>query len=173
LWIQFPDIRPLLTRGEEESYNFGFGGGDRVLGASYTYLSAATWSFWILGLILQARRPVGWSDLRTATADFALILATAALCYTVPRMATVWALGVQSGYLPLDPFGDYGGNHGPWRHVYHLRLILEPTLLLPAFALFLAIVSVLVRPSRGGWTTAVLAFLAFHTLMITHYWLID
>jgi hypothetical protein len=130
------------------------------------------WVYWMLGLFLQKYHLPRWGDTRTNVAHFGLIVATALLFSTAPHMVTLWALGIQGGYLPLDLFGDYAGTQGPWRHV-QLGLILNQTLFLPLPAFLLSLASGLVKTSNRAWMTALLALLMFSLLLATHYWLND
>jgi hypothetical protein len=95
------------------------------------------------------------------------------LGFVLPLLAVVWTLAALIGAIPEGPWGVSDGNHGPWRHIPDLRLLLHETLLLPGYSLLLGRVSILVHPSRPGWYLIVGSVLAFFILFGSHYWLID
>ena len=76
------------------------------------------------------------------------------------------------GMIPAE-WGQYEGNHGPWRHYSQAREPLSQTFVILLYAGGAALISWLLKP---GWRSA-LSFLACLTLFVLEiqflYWLID
>lgn len=158
---------------EREFYAFGFGGHESLHGVSRSLVSSTGIVFWVGCSLLAARSWQRRSGLREEIASLFTAAAIAILFFVVPMLATLWALALRDGWVPTGPWGVYEGNHGPWRHAYHLRKTLSFTLSLPAYAFLSAVVAGVVN-SRTATFTLVGANLAVFTGVLgSHYWLID
>jgi len=71
------------------------------------------------------------------------------------------------------PWGEYEGNHGPWRHFYNLRRLLYYVFQIPIPVFAFGIVSLAIKPSKLTAVITVGSVIALYALIWSHYWLID
>jgi hypothetical protein len=81
-------------------------------------------------------------------------------------------IGYNDQMIP-DQWGEHVGNHGPWRHYYAVRGILQIAILIPMYLQVATLNLLLFKPC---WRTlylfvAGMAYLIF--IMHRFYWLID
>ena len=74
----------------------------------------------------------------------------------------MWLTAWHEGSLLFTP-ADWGSNHGPWRHEYHLRAASNYALGLPLLAVPLALLSLCAR--RTGMAVAVLVVVPFYEIL--------
>jgi len=68
-------------------------------------------------------------------------------------------------------WGQYEGNHGPWRH--YARGAVMNAILSPFFAGFFSLLSLAVKPSRSAGVFLGISVVTFVMVVWTHFWLID
>jgi hypothetical protein len=136
-----------------------------VQGAAVTY--------WALGLLFARRALLGAAWTRAYIARALVTGGIGLLGFVLPLLAVIWTLAAMMGVIPDGPWGASEGNHGPWRHVPDLRRILSEALALPAYAMLLGRISVMLHSSRAGWHLIGASVLVLMALIGTHYWLID
>lgn len=176
LWQNGPEIRHVLTLGDENEYlGLPFLGNVPVRGASKCFLLATAAVYWIGGTLLffarKAYRRMG--GVRAASSSVLSVASFAILIFVVPLLAVVWALALKSGVIPGTAWGVYQGNHGPWRYFYNLRHILHFTFAVPFYGALAALISGAVRPSLTAAWLIIANAAAFLGLLYTHYWLVD
>jgi hypothetical protein len=91
----------------------------------------------------------------------------------VPTLATVWTLALVDGHFPPGEWGASLRNHGPWRHVCHLRIPLSEAFSLPLGAAVLALVSRLARRTGIGLAALTASVASYLGLLLSHAWLIE
>ena len=150
-------------------------GVNQPLGGISLSLTTGTFSiFWGVGISLM--RPsfslsAGW---RLITSRVCLHLAMGGLFMIVPLLSALWALAIDGGGIHhVLPWGEYEGNHGPWRHFYDLMRLLDYIFLIPIPVFAFGIVSIAVKPSKLAAVVAVGSVIAWYALIWSHYWLID
>ena len=84
----------------------------------------------------------------------------------------MWIRAYIYGEIPNMNWGEYQGNHGPWRHIYTLRDLWWYTAYAQIFSFYLASVSFLLKRDNKAAVIIFLAFVAGLFLMST-YWLVD
>jgi hypothetical protein len=136
-----------------------------IYGAAVTY--------WVFGLLFARRAFWGAAWIRAYIARALATGGIGLLGFVLPLLAVIWTLAAMMGVIPDGPWGASEGNHGPWRHVPDLRRILSEALALPAYAMLLGRISVMLHSSRAGWHLIGASVLVLMALIGTHYWLID
>lgn len=103
------------------------------------------------------------------------VLTTAAIALLlgcVFCICTAWLLAARDGWIP-EQWGTYEGNHGPWRHYYPGRDLVETALMLPLAAAVMAGIGYGLRHSRRAGAATLIGVIGFFILVFTHFWLID
>lgn len=96
----------------------------------------------------------------------------------------MWLKAYIQGQIPHTSWGNYEGNHGPWRRTsfyilgpfarkYDLRWIWWQVLNLQVFSFIFGLVSIAFKPNRRSAIITSLAFGLSFLFFITHYWLVD
>lgn len=85
----------------------------------------------------------------------------------------MWVCAYMHGDIPETRWGQYEGNHGPWRHSYDLRGAWWQILNMQFYAFVLGLVSMAFKPNRRAAVVTVFAFVLGFLFMATHYWLVD
>ena len=111
--------------------------------------------------------------LRQNVSHWSGIIAVSLLALSVLLFIWMWARAYMYGAIPLMSWGQYEGNHGPWRHRYDLRGAWWQILNLQFFSFVLGLVSIVFKPNRRGAIITALAFVSGFLFFITHYWLVD
>ena len=118
-------------------------------------------------------RPRGIARVRQVGAQWTGLFALALLLLSAWYFVEMWVSAYRSGAAPLGKWGEYEGNHGPWRHIYGLRSTWYRVLAAQSLALFVALISLTLRPGRRAAIIAGLALGAAILFIATHYWLVD
>jgi hypothetical protein len=95
------------------------------------------------------------------------------LVFSVLLFIWMWVRAYMHGGIPQTGWGQYEGNHGPWRHSYDLRGAWWQILNLQFYAFVLGLVSIVFKPKRRASIITVLAFVSGCLFLVTHYWLVD
>ena len=94
--------------------------------------------------------------------------------HDISLLSALWALAIDGGGIHcVLPWGEYEGNHGPWRHFYDLRRLLDYIFLIPIPVFVFGIVSLAIKPSKLAAIVTVGSVIALYALIWSHYWLID
>jgi hypothetical protein len=101
------------------------------------------------------------------------IIAVSLLVFSVLLFIWIWVCAYMHGDIPETNWGQYEGNHGPWRHRYDLRGVWWQILNLQFCAFVLGLVSMVLKPNKKAAVITALAFILGFLFMITHYWLVD
>jgi hypothetical protein len=109
---------------------------------------------------------------RASIARWLNVLTMALLLCAGLFLVYAWWSAWQQGDIPAT-WGDFPGNHGPWRHIGNLRASLTLALMMPLCAMVPAVLSLLINPTGKALALAAISFATFMLLISTHYWLID
>jgi hypothetical protein len=85
----------------------------------------------------------------------------------------MWISAYMHNNIPVAPWGEYGGNHGYWRHSYDLRELWWYIFSIFLYSFILAIVAFVIKPNRKAAIIAAIALVSFFLFGNTHYWLVD
>lgn len=173
LLFLFPALRE-TTVFATEFYPYLSGVNQPLGGISLSLTTGAFSIFWGVGISLV--RPSfslssGW---RLCTSRVCLHLAMGGLFMIVPLLSALWALAIEGGGIHhVLPWGEYEGNHGPWRHFYDLRRLLYYIFQVPIPVFAFGIVSLVIKPSKLAAIVTGSSVIVWCALIWSHYWLVD
>src|SRR6056297_2016413 len=105
------------------------------------------------------RDVLSWlSKARIVVSMMAYAIAIAFLAVSVFIFAWMWIQALAIGAVPEADWGTITGNHGPWRHLYELRSMWWGILNLQFWSVYLAMLSLVTKPSKKAATTLLAAF---------------
>ena len=110
--------------------------------------------------------------IRSATSKWLSILAIALLGYCGVVLTITWVQASRDGEIPKQ-WGQYEGNHGPWRHYYPGRSLVWRAMTIPFWAFCVAAVAFLARPSTRVGVLVGICLLSLFLVTSTHFWLVD
>lgn len=168
----WPALGHLLGFDQEEFYS-PIGCWPDLHGRSRAILDITNAAYLWPSLVIVALGLPGNADWRGLAATGVAALAAATLLFLVPTLATVWTLALAEGHGPAGDWGTHLGNHGPWRRVCHLRILLSEAFALPLGAGVLALVSRLARRTSIGLAALTASVASYLGLVLSHAWLID
>ena len=85
----------------------------------------------------------------------------------------MWGRAYIEGGIPQGAWGQYEGNHGPWRHIYNLRAAWWQILGMLSYTFVLGFISMLFKPSKRAIIATCSAFVLGFLFFATYYWLVD
>jgi hypothetical protein len=176
LFILFPGVREYVTVGDDSLFYMPiFGASAPFRGTPLTFVIWASWIYHGLGLGLSLFKwhPIIGGGWRSTMSNISLSSACTAFFAIIPLLSVIWALAFKDWDIAIGSWSIWEGNHGPWHRLYHLRRLLDYTLLFPIASSFLGILSMIFEPKKLAVMTLLGNFLLWLLLMITHYWLID
>ena len=100
------------------------------------------------------------------------VIALALLANTFVLLAWLWIEAYRLGVIP-ERWGEYHGNHGPWRHWRELDPIMHNMYMMPCLAFMVGLAALLVKPSWRALLVTALSPVVFLILLHMHYWLTD
>lgn len=177
LYQHVPTARDILQIGQDKNVNVPILGwiGYRLRGQALWFTLATAVTFVGIGAMLCAWG-AGLSynkGIRTFFSEHLFLVDVASMLIVVPLLSISWSLALQRNAIPLGPWGEYGGNHGPWYRVYDLRYLLDLTFDMPILGFESAVVSFFFRFSIRALLAAAGNISVFFILLGTHYWLVD
>ncbi|MCX5698056.1 MAG: hypothetical protein NTU54_08860 [Candidatus Omnitrophica bacterium] len=113
------------------------------------------------------------AKIRQSAARWISVISLVSLALSLLLFIWMWSRAYMHGNIPHTSWGQYEGNHGPWRHNYDLRGVWWQILNLQLCALILGLVSFVFKPNRRVAIIAGLAFVSGCLFFATHYWLVD
>jgi hypothetical protein len=112
------------------------------------------------------------TKIRFELSRWASVVAIALLVYCGLLLVTLWWNAAVDGMIP-ERWGDFEGNHGPWRGYYVGRWLVWNVMMMPFFAGVAALASLLIKPNFRAGLLLCICFVAFLIVGTAHYWLID
>ncbi|MDD4895004.1 MAG: hypothetical protein PHW54_06825 [Candidatus Omnitrophica bacterium] len=120
-------------------------------------------------------------EFRKKTAYWLNTGALVLLALSVLFLIRMWVRAYIEGSIPQGAWGQYEGNHGPWRERiflmpwarHGLRWLWWQVLNLQLFAFVIGFISILFKPSKKAVIAACSAFVLGCLFFVTHYWLVD
>lgn len=178
VFIFFPGIKGYITVGDDSWFYIPFIGACAPFEG--TPLTLVIWASFIycgvgLGLILLKRHFLmangyGW---RSVISNFFLPVAIATFFLTIPLFSVIWALAFKDWNIAIGVWSCWGGNHGPWYRLYHLRRLLSHVFFLPYSSFYFALLSLVFKPNILATMVIFGSGILWLVLLFTHYWLID
>ena len=114
----------------------------------------------------------GKKSIRTFLSDMIQLVAAGSLMYYFLLLFCCWVLALYEGYIPMI-FDDLYQNHGPWRFVSHLKLLILWSSLQVVLSLKMSVLSFLIKFNRQSLILIVISICLFVFNVYTHLWLID
>jgi hypothetical protein len=112
------------------------------------------------------------ANIRTTAARWLAIHAAHLLGWCLLLIILAFYYASRDGMLPAV-WGEYEGNHGPWRHYCPGRPLMWEAVLMPIYASGAALLSLFLRPDRKS-RILLAACIGVHVMVIAFfYWLID
>ncbi len=96
----------------------------------------------------------------------------ALLAYAVIALVIAWSLAAHDGWIPKR-WGEADGNHGPWRHFYAGRTLVDHDMMAPLGAFGIGAMSYVARPASRVAILVGIAVVTFFVVAFTHFWLVD
>lgn len=109
---------------------------------------------------------------RTAESRWLGLLAIALLSFGALALSIAWLAALRDGEIPRQ-WGEYQGNHGPWRYYHPGKELVWAAIEAPFCALIVATVALLARPSTKGAVLMGICLLSLLLVTSTHFWLVD
>lgn len=109
---------------------------------------------------------------RAATSRWLWVITVALLCFGGLMIAMAWLLAWRDSEIPKQ-WGEYQGSHGPWRYYHPGKEFVWAALEAPFYALVVAAIAYLVRPSTKGAMLIGICLWSLFLVISTHYWLVD
>ena len=138
-----------------------------VFGSSFVY-----WGFGCL-LFLKI---YPWFDakksIRIMFSDVTQFVAVGILIYYFLLLFCCWSLALYEGYIPMI-FDDLYLNHGPWRFVSHLKMLILWSFLQIVLSLKVSVLSFLIKFNKQSLILIVISCFMFVFHVYSHIWLID
>jgi hypothetical protein len=72
-----------------------------------------------------------------------------------------------------ERWGEYQGNHGPWRHYYVGRGLVWDAMNMPFFAGVAALLSLVIKPNLRAGVLLGICVVVFVVVTGVHFWLVD
>jgi hypothetical protein len=110
-----------------------------------------------------------------AAARWLYVIALGILLYSGVALVVAWSIAAVTDRLPTQSEIDYYERtaNGPWDHAIDLNILTSSALLAPVVAGIPAVLSLLIHPSKRSATLLASCLVAFLTIVLTHFWLID
>jgi|SRR3972149_8477480 len=143
---------------------------------SGNFLATPTAVFYICAGIIMSKiiGPQTADDGLSVRISYAILsLSAALLFFTVPILSTVFTIAIKYGYIPSGEWGIHEGNHGPWRHLFFLRRLLENAMFQPLLALPVAMSSLPFKPTKAAVVLSAASVFAFFASILCFQWFID
>lgn len=112
------------------------------------------------------------SKIRFEMARWSFVLGAALLVYCGVLLLVLWRTAAADGMIP-ERWGEYHGNHGPWRYYYVGRGLVWDAILMPFYSGFAALFSVLVKPNFRAGILLFVCVVVFLWVAQIHFWLVD
>jgi hypothetical protein len=170
--VTLPEVW-LSIVGPERMRVFPFGMSEPLTRTSLVFTVLTVSVYWGLGLVLGKSNFEKFPSRRAQASYICLTLAIAGIFLVIPMLVVIWLLAIKGGHIPMDSWGIYEGNHGPWRHVYDLRELLSYTIFIPLGSFLFGMTSLLFKRSILAVILVLACVLGFFGLLHSHYWLID
>ena len=172
----FPHLFSSLLGIESVSYHgiFPFGMRNPLGDISLVFLTCAFGIHFASGLSISFVRFKKRKRVRFGGAGACLFISVAILFSLIPVIGVLWSLAWKFGAVPLAVGGDSAfGNHGPWRHFYDLRAVLQVIYLIPLCSMGFALLSAVFKITRWVFIILISDIAVLYVLFLTLYWLID
>ncbi len=173
LLFTFPAIRKYHIFKEEPLFPNLFCLNRSLSGIYLTIVLFTSFSFWVPGIsraMSSFSLSSGW---RPLTSYVLMHLAIGGTLFMAPLLSTLWSLAIDSSNVPLGTWGVYEGNHGPWRYVCNLRILLHYIILLPLPLLIIGLLSFVFKPTKMAIIVIMSNIIIFFAIIWSHFWLID
>ena len=138
-----------------------------VFGSSFVY-----WGLGCLFFLKCYPECNGKKPIRTLLSDIIQLVAAGSLMYYFLLLFCCWALALYEGYIPVV-FDDLYQNHGPWRFVSHLKMLILWSSLQIVLSLKVSVLSFLIKFNRQSLILIVISCFMFVFNVYSHLWLID
>lgn len=138
-----------------------------VLGSSFVY-----WGLGVLFLLKSYPESNLKKTKRVLLSDTIQIVAAGFIIYYFLLLFCCWLLALYEGYVPMI-FDDFYQNHGPWRFIPHLRLLIFWSFLQIVMSFALSGLSFLIKFNRQSLILIVFSCFIFVFHVYSHLWLID
>ena len=138
-----------------------------VLGSSFVY--------WGLGCLLFFKLYSAFNikqTLRTLLSETIQLVAAGFIVYYFLLLFCCWSLALYEGYISII-FDDFYVNHGPWRFISHLKILILWSSLQIVLSLKVSVLSFLIKFNRQSFTLIFISCLIFVFNVYSHLWLID
>ncbi|MEI8348891.1 MAG: hypothetical protein WCI77_01955 [Candidatus Omnitrophota bacterium] len=124
-------------------------------------------------MITPKKTPLVIIGIRQNVSRWSGTIAASLLGLSVLLFIWMWARAYMHGDIPQTSWGQYEGNHGPWRHRYDLRGVWWQILNIQFCAFVFGLVSVVFKPSTRATIIVALTFAMGFLFFAMNYWLVD
>jgi len=138
-----------------------------VFGSSFVYWGLGCFFFLKYYPECNGNKPI-----RMMLSDVIQQVAAGSLIYYFLLLFCCWSLAWYEGYIPMI-FDDFYQNHGPWRFVSHLRLLILWGYLQIVMSLTVSILSFFIKFNRQSLILIIISSCLFVFNVYMDIWLID
>jgi hypothetical protein len=174
IFIFFPGVKKYLTVGDDTLYYLPFLGASAPLeGTPLTFIVWSSVIYWGVGFARSKWAILISNRWNSALSNILLLLAIGGFFFVIPLLSVIWALAIKDWNIAIGVWSYWGGNHGPWRHLYHLRKPLNFTFFLPLWTSNIGLFSFIFKPNILALVVISANFFLFFALIGSHHWLVD
>ena len=153
---------------------FPFGMSNPFSGVRSVFLLTGVLVYVGSGVLFYFAKGSKTENVKMSPAGGWLFIALGSLFLIVPILGALWALAWKFGAVELAlGWQTSYGNHGPWRHFYDLRAIVQLMWIVPICSSVVAAAGIAFKRIRYAAALAAANLAILYLLFSTHFWLID